>query len=272
MTARRKSEGRAYVRRSTSKQESGIFEQLAWAVAEASKYAITLDGCSRDLDHMLAHGLQHFKHIYLDDGISGSNVNRPGFIAFRQEALANPAISHLFIHLSDRFARPEQAVQAMQMEIDLVMAGLTLVFANRVSEPRERGVHHFDRDILLLYEYTQNGEFLVKLATRVVQTQLHLARQGYRTGGCAPYGFIRVLVDGQGNEIQELPAGTTMRREGCHVILKPHDMAKIQTWLLILHLYGEKHWGLLRIAHYLNALASISTEARFPTISFGFSS
>ncbi|MFY9586514.1 MAG: recombinase zinc beta ribbon domain-containing protein [Actinomycetota bacterium] len=261
MAPRIKNEGRTYVRRSTTRQETGIHEQLAWTITEAARLGVRLDAAASDLDYMLTHGMQRHKGIYLDDGISGSDWNRPGFVAFRRDALTNPRISHLFVHLSDRFSRPEQAVQAMQMEIELLLAGLTIVFHNRISEPRERGLHYFEKDILLLYEYTQNGEFLSKLATRIIQTQVHLARDGFRTGGAAPYGFIRVLVDAHGQEVQELPTGTTMRRDGCHVVLKPNDPAKIQTWLYILHLFGERGWGLMRITNHLNDLGIPSPQA-----------
>lgn len=254
MSARTTNEGRVYLRRSLSKQETGIVEQLNWAIAEAAKAQVRLDAAPADLQHMVGHGLTHYKHIYLDDGITGSDLNRPGFVACRQEALRDSRVSHLFIHISDRFARPEQATEALMQEITLLLAGVTIVFGNRVSLPRERGLHYFDRDILLLYEYTQNGEFLTRLATRVVQAQVNLARRGFRTGGSAPYGFTRVLVDAQGNEIQELPEKTTIRREGCHVSIKPQDLAKIQTWAYILHLYGAERWGMLRIVHHLNSL------------------
>lgn len=203
---------------------------------------------------MVERGLTHYKHIYLDDGITGSDLNRPGFVACRQEALRDLRVSHLFIHISDRFARPEQATEAMMQEITLLLAGVTIVFGNRDSLPRERGLHCFDRDILLLYEYTQNGEFLTRLATRVVQAQVNLARRGFRADGSAPYGFTRVLVDAQGNEIQELAEKATIRREGCHISIKPQDPAKIQTWVYILHRYGEQRWGMLRIVLHLNSL------------------
>ena len=261
MNARTRDQGLAYLRRSTSKQETGIHEQLNWAIAEAGKLEVGLQGTPADLNEMVQRGLCQHKAIFLDDGVTGSDLNRPGFVAFCREALINPAVSHLFVHMSDRFARPELATQAMQLETKLLLAGITIVFHNRVSLPRERGQHYFAEDIQLLYEYTQNGEFLTKLATRVLQTQARLAQQGYRTGGSAPYGFVRVLVDSQGQEIQELLPGTTMRREGCHVILKPKDADKIAVWMQILHLYGEKGWGLLRICNYLNDLGIPSPHA-----------
>ena len=186
MSARSTNEGRVYLRRSLSKQETGIVEQLNWAIAEAAKAKVRLDACPADLQYMVDHGLTHHKHIYLDDGITGSDQNRPGFVTCRQEALRDGRVSHLFIHISDRFARPEQATEAMMQEIALLLGGVTIVFGNRVSLPRERGLHYFERDILLLYEYTQNGEFLTRLATRVVQAQVNLARRGFRTGGSAP--------------------------------------------------------------------------------------
>ena len=165
--------------------------------------------------------------------------------------MADSSVSHVFIHLSDRFARPELAAQAMQMEIDLLLAGITVVFSNRVSHARQRGRTYFAEDVQMLFEYSQNGEFLIKLSQRVLETQLRLAQGGYWNGGTPPYGFGRVLVDAQGNEIRELAEGEVVKREGCHVRIKPKEMEKIRIWLYILDLYGNKEWGHRRIANHL---------------------
>jgi DNA invertase Pin-like site-specific DNA recombinase len=261
MTARVPRRALAYLRRSQSRQELGIRNQLEWAITEAAKLGVALDAKPNDVDHMQRNGLREFKGIYLDDGVTGADLNREAFTLFRKAVLRDRSISHVLIFKADRFARPEQAVAAMQMETELLFAGITVVFHNRLSEPRERGLQYFAQDMLLLYEYTQSGQFLADLAERVLRAQTNLAANGYRTGGIAPYGFVRVLVDAHGEVIQELPDGTYIRREGCHVRIRPKDRAKIAIWLQVLDWYMTYGWGLKKIAGQLNALGIPSPGA-----------
>ena len=43
VATRIQNEGRTFVRRSTTRQETGIHEQLAWAIAEAARLGVRLD-------------------------------------------------------------------------------------------------------------------------------------------------------------------------------------------------------------------------------------
>ena len=149
MSQRTKNEGLIYLRRSTDRQESSLAMQLQWGISEAKERGVRLDASLEDLDHMLDHNLKQYKDIYLDNG-AGSDLDRPGFLAFRQAAMGDHRVSHVFIHMSDRFARPELAGKAMQLEIDLLLAGITVVFSNRVSQPRQLGNSYFGEDVLLL--------------------------------------------------------------------------------------------------------------------------
>lgn len=263
MPARTKRDALCYLRRSTSKQEMGIHGQLEWALQTARKHEVNLEASPDDIDEMLERGLKSYRGILLDDGVSGGRLDRPGFVALRREAIQKRNVSHILIHKSDRFARPEQAIQAMSMETELLLAGLTIVFSNRTSEPRERGIHYFDRDILLLHEYSLNGEFLTQLAERVLAAQIRLAKGGFWTGGPAPYGFVRVLCDTTGNEVMVLDEKTTVRREGCHVRIRVDERKpeRIETWLKILKWYDVDGWGVKRIANRLNELRIPSPSA-----------
>src|SRR5580658_4005150 len=138
MPARRTSRALTYLRRSSSRQELGIRNQLEWAIAEAAKLGVSLDADLCDVDQMEREGLKQFKSIFLDDGVTGANLQREAFTLFRNTALRDRSVSHLFIHKSDRFARPEQATEACTMEIELLLAGITVVFHNRIANPRER--------------------------------------------------------------------------------------------------------------------------------------
>ena len=53
MASRTPNEARVYLRRSTGKQESSMYAQLEWAVAEAPRHGVRLDATRADLEHML---------------------------------------------------------------------------------------------------------------------------------------------------------------------------------------------------------------------------
>jgi len=254
MPARPRGRALTYLRRSKSRQELGIRNQLEWAIAEAARLTVRLNANVDDVDHLEATGLKCFKDVFLDDGVSGADLDREAFTLFRKAALQDASVSHALIYKADRFARPELAAQAMQMETELLLAGITVIFHNRVSEPRERGLHYFAQDVQLLYEYSLSGQFLEDLAERVLRAQANLASNGFWTGGIAPYGFGRVLVDTSGNVVEELPDGTYVRRAGCHVRIRPKDPEKIRIWLQILEWSSKYAWGFKKIARHLNDL------------------
>jgi len=144
--------------------------------------------------------------------------------------------------MQDRFARPEQAPEAVLLQQKLQSAGLTIVFSTGVFDPRQKGKNYIAEDITNLMSYSESGEFLNKLAVRVIEAQTSLARQGHWTGGQPPYGFIRVRVDASGNEIEMLP-GTSIRSSGYHTEVRPKDPDKIRIWLMIHDWYTNKKWG-----------------------------
>jgi DNA invertase Pin-like site-specific DNA recombinase len=185
--ARTKDRGLTYLRRSTDKQAISLPSQLEWAVAAAGRHGVTLDAGSADLAHMQTLRLHTYKAVRLDDGITGSDLTRPGFRAVIDDALADRGVSHLFIYKRDRFARPEDAMEVAQVEKKLLEAGLTLVFSDQVSQPYARGQADMARDIGIWIGYYQGGEELRKHADRVLGFQRKLAEGGFRTGGNPPY-------------------------------------------------------------------------------------
>jgi hypothetical protein len=88
-----------------------------------------------------------YKAIRLDEGISGSDLTRPGFLAFNADALKDETISHVFFYKRDRFARPDDAMQAAQIEKSLRSAGITVVHSDGVSLPLRRGEQNFLHDL-----------------------------------------------------------------------------------------------------------------------------
>ncbi len=165
-----------------------------------------------------------------------------------------------FLYKRDRFARPEDAVEALQLEKKLAKAGITVVHSDGCSLPLKHGEQSLMRDMELLLAYSQNGEEIRKLAERVLGFQRMLAEQGYRVGGNAPYGFVRALVNAKGEILEELPRGKTVRQAGCHVRVFPKDFEKIANWVQILA-WKEQGWGIKRIARELNDRGIPSPDA-----------
>ncbi|HTQ40091.1 MAG TPA: recombinase family protein, partial [Pirellulales bacterium] len=213
-----------------------------------------------DLDHMIRNRLHAYKTLRVDDGISGADMNRPGFQAAVRDIESNPRIKWVLSYRRDRLARPEDALRMATIECDIRKRGVTFVFNNGEAGPIDASNPDLGVMITLVAEYHENGEFLRKLAERVLDTQRLLACEGYSTGGSAPYGFIRVLVDAAGQVVMELVPGRRVRQQGCHVRWRAKDLAKIEVWILVLDL---KHQGLggKKIAQHLNGLGIPSPGA-----------
>ena len=143
MAARKKNRGLAYLRRSSPGQEVSLDYQVKWAIGRAEGMDVRLDAAPIDVELMLERRLVSQKALRLDT-ITGADLGRPGFVALMNDALADPAVSHVFSHKRDRFARPEEAMEMVLLEKKLLQAGITLVFSDDVSEPCERGDHAAD--------------------------------------------------------------------------------------------------------------------------------
>lgn len=249
-----------YLRKSTKKQESSLQMQLEWAITEAARSNVTLDASSEDLQRMQVERLTKRKGIRLDEGISGADLSRPGLAALLTDIKADSSISHVFVHMADRLARPEFSEDGVSIENAITSLGVTIVFSNRVSSPRRRGTEDFAQSIQKLIDYQESGTFLEKLATRVIECQQRLARQGHWTGGRAPYGFKRVRVFPDGSEV-DLEDGTSMKSPGSHTELRIADSTKIEVWVSIIEMCAQKGWGAKRIANELNTKGISSPDA-----------
>lgn len=261
MIERKKNRAKALLRRSTGLQEKSLEQQLDWAIARAKTEGVALDATPADLAHMKANRLHAYKGLYVDDAITGSDLTRPGLSAMLREIPRDPTISHLLVYLPDRLARPEDPVEGVKIETGLLKLGVTVIFSNRVSLPRKRGVNYIADNIQLLFTYTEAGEYLNLLAQRVIEGHLKTVALGGATGGRAPYGFGRYLCDASGAVLQELKDGMKVRMPGCIVKWRPKDQAKIRTWVMILEWYFREKLGAARIARRLNQLGIPSPDA-----------
>ena len=260
MGGRRRGRGIVYLRRSGDTQETSLEKQLTWALEAAKQHATPIEATLEDLLYMQANRLHKYKGIYLDDVLSGDDLERPGLQSLIEDFHRHNDRSHLFTFKRDRLGRPDSPLDMMVSEEGLRRAGITIVRSDGVSQPSTDGEENLGELVMMLFDYQRAGQFLRELSEQMIRTQLQLVRKGYRTGGNAPYGFVRALVNEQGAVLEELPRGKRVRQAGCHVVIIPKDEKKIEIWLSILKLKQEGR-GYKYIVRHLNDLGIPSPDA-----------
>ncbi len=230
--------GLFYTRDSGGRHENTPAEYVRWAQREANKYGVAFSGTPDQIADMIRDGEFEKGDLFLDFGVTGNKLSRRGLDAMFRKALADPEVSHVFIPRRDRFARPDDPIDAVKLENSLRGAGLTLVFMDRVVPPIRKG-HRRDLGemIMAMLDYNAAGEFRRELAQKILHAQITLARAGYSVGGRPPYGFRRWLVRADGTQVRQLADGEYVRMAGHHVVWLPgpkDELALIQRILEML--------------------------------------
>ncbi len=262
MTKPTQDAGRAliYIRRSDDGQEASLSQQLEWARATATKVGVPFRGTVADIQEMQRKRLHHFHDIYMDDAISGGDMNRPGFLKFLRDAQADRSVTHVYVFKRDRLARPQDVLRMLVLERDLIVSGVTLVTHDYTYTPEEVKANEEAYIIRGFLEYREHGKFSPRLGDRIVFVQRMMASKGFSTGGRAPFGHARALIKPDGSFAQWLEDGETIRREGHHVKFIEKDDDKINIWKMILY-WREDGDSYKRIAKRLNELGISSPDA-----------
>lgn len=246
--------GVMYGRRSQSKakQEHSFAYQVEVAMKRARDVNVPLAVAAALVAEAERTGSANIGELYVDDGISGSELNRPGLDKLIADLKADRSISHVFVHKRDRLARPHRTSDGARREEEIVELGVTIVFENEIVEPRRPGEDDTVEVVTRDLEYSRSGRYSYELSDRVLKTAWLIAGEGYRLGGPAPYGIVRILVDASGKEVEELPLGKKVDQPGCRVRIKPKDWGKIRVWVSIIEQF-EKGLGARAIANRLTA-------------------
>ena len=164
MAGRKSGRGIVYVRRSGDKQETSLEKQLTWAMHAAEDHAVPIDATLEDLFHMQANRLHRHKAIYLDDALSGDDLERPGLKLLIDDCHRHGECSHLFVFKRDRLGRPDSPLDMMVVEEGLRRAGITIVRSDGVAPPTSGGDEDLGELITMLFEYQRAGKFLRDLS------------------------------------------------------------------------------------------------------------
>ncbi|MCA9055828.1 MAG: recombinase family protein, partial [Planctomycetaceae bacterium] len=226
--------GLFYTRDSGGRHEMTPTQYVDWARRRADELGVTFTVKGADITRMIAKRESVCGDLYLDYEVSGNVLARPGLDALRTRVLSDKSVSHVFIPRRDRLARPDNPIDAMQIEVALRTAGVSLVYMDKSLAPLSRGGRQDIGELITqLVDYDQAGRFRLELAQKMVFTQLSLARAGYSTGGRPPYGFDRWLVKDDGTRIRKLEDGERVRMPGHHVVLLPAEDERLKVALRI---------------------------------------
>ena len=222
--------GRAlfYTRESDDRVECAPPQEVRWAIGQARDLGLRFTGTEAAIEGMMKTGRPASGDLFLDYGISGNVVDRPGLRALQQAAEADLAVSHIIIPRRDRLIRPDNPLDGLRIETDLRQKGLTIVFRGFVLAPVRRGQRINLAELMLgLFEYEESGKFRRQLAEKVLLALPRLAEQGVSIGGSPPYGFERWLATADGTRVRKLPPGERVKRVGHHVLWWPTAEAEL---------------------------------------------
>ena len=146
----------------------------------------------------------------------------------------------------DRFARPDDPIDALKLENLLREGGLTLVFMDRVVPPLERGRRRDVGELIVaVLDYNHAGEFRRELAQKMIYAQTALAKAGFSVGGRPPFGFRRWLARADGTPVRPLIDGEYVKMAGHHVVWLPgpeEELTVIRRILTMLERCPPRGW------------------------------
>ena len=178
-----------YVRRSTNRQEESLDQQRA----KLQSFA-------------LARGWK-IVQVYVDDAISGSDMNRPGLEALVNHAEHSPDVGIVLAWERNRLARPKDPVDGLMLERSLIKAGKR-VFYVATGQEADRS---FASGLISYVEHYQNGDYLRKLSRDTMRGHVARAERGLWCGGPIPFGFDRVYTSLDGTPrriVRDMPDRT----------------------------------------------------------------
>ena len=228
--SQRSEQGRAVflLRDSGGQHEMTPGKYVEWAQRVSKSMGLNFSGTPKEIKRMMQDRVPVSGDLFLDYCVKGDLLSRPALDACRDEIRRDLNISHLLIPRRDRLSRPDDASDAVRMEKELRLLGVTLVFMNLTLDPLKRGQRQDVGEAIASYiDYHKSGEFLDEHAEKMIYAHHELTSEGFSSGGVPPFGFQRYLVRNDGTAVRPLEKGEIMRLKGHHVAWLPKSESEI---------------------------------------------
>lgn len=165
MKSRPKNRGLVYERRSDDGQEASMKQQFDWAKAASEIVGVPFRGTFADIEEMQQKRLHNLRDIYIDDAISGGDLTRPGLRKFLDDAIRDKTVSHVYVFKRDRLGRPQNLLEMVQIERELISHGVTLVTHDKIYTPEDVKQNEMMYLFGSMVEYQEHGRFFHGSAT-----------------------------------------------------------------------------------------------------------
>ena len=249
-----------YTRDSGGGHEQTLQEYVEWARRKSAELGLSFDGSPETILQMARLGEIRRGDLFLDWDVKGDLLDRRALNELREAVARDMTVSHVFIPKRERLARPDDPVDAIQIENELRRLGVHLVYMDKVLAPiKTKRRPDIAEQIVALCEFKQSGQFLEDLAVKIIYAQIRNAKAGYSTGGRPPFGFRRWLCHENGSPVRELASGEVVRLSGHHVIWLPGPQDELNLIVRILSMLETMPAS--RVARVLNEEGVPSPDA-----------
>lgn len=131
---------------------------------------------------------------FVDDGVSGTSLNRPGLNALISASADERAWRHILVWDRSRLGRPEDPREAIAVTYQIEKCGRTIVPLHGCQQTENPVIN----TILEALEFGQAGEESIRKSRDVLRGQKAAAAKGSIPNGAVPYGYDALyLLDGK---------------------------------------------------------------------------
>lgn len=230
----------AYIRMSSDTQDASPSQQRE----EAAKLA-ALHGC-------------RIIREYVDEGISGDNPKRPGFLAMLKDASGKRDFTAIICWDQDRFARFDSIKIGKYID-PLREAGVRLI-------TKAQGVIDWTTFAgRMMYSIIQEGkhQYLLDLSRNVLRGRIASARRGQLIVQPA-YGYDRVFYDESGRLARRVPYGEKFNRPRGWVVKleRSSDREKVSTVKWLMDAFANTDCSIRSLAKDLNSRGIAAPRGR----------
>jgi len=195
------------------------------------------------------HGFVIVK-TYSDAARSGLRLkNRPGLKQLLKDVVAGDLqFCAILVYDVSRWGRFQDVDEAAHYEYLCKSSGVPIHYCAEIftNDNSTSGL------LMKALKRTMAGEYSRELSAKVKAGLFRLAKLGYKSGGCPPYGMRRMLLDVHGRPKQLLADGERKSLTTERVILVPGPAKEIAVLQRIFHEFADEHRSVASIAKRLN--------------------
>lgn len=231
----------AYVRMSTDQQDQSIDQQLEsiWRYAADRGFDVV--------------------RIYRDEGISGLTAkNRPGLQRLVADVTQGGAgFEALLVCDVSRWGRFQDIDESAYYEFLCRRAGVSVLYCAEQFAMMESPLGHLMKDVKRLMA----AEHSRQLSEKIFNAHAHLLRHGYKPGGIAGYGLVRVCMRADGSVRRILEKGERKSHPTDRVVFGEGKREEVEVVRQIFKWYLAEHLSYRALARRLNAAGIPSSGA-----------